>query len=85
MTSYGGQLNADADQGFASDLLRVGMRNMESAGYFVIGTVHDECLSEVDAERASVEEAERLMLDQPAYTAGLPLAVETKLQPYYWK
>jgi DNA polymerase len=85
MTSYGGQLNADADQGFASDLLRVGMRNMESADYFVIGTVHDECLSEVDAERASVEEAERLMLDQPAYTAGLPLAVETKLQPYYWK
>ena len=85
MTSYGGQLDADADQGFASDLLRNGMRNAERLGFPIVATVHDELISEVAEERASVEEIERGMLDQPAYTKGLPLAVETKRQPFYWK
>ena len=85
MTSHGGQLDADADQGFASDLLRVGMRNLEAGGYPLVGTVHDECISEVPVERANIPEAERHMLHQPACTAGLPLAVETKLQRRYWK
>jgi len=85
MTSYGGQLDADADQGFASDLLRVGMRNLEAGGYPVVGSVHDECLCEVAEERANIPEAERHMLNQPACTSGLPLAVETKLQRRYWK
>ena len=85
MTSYGGQLNADADQGFASDLLRNGMRQLESIDYSVVATVHDECVAEVDVRRATVKDAEDRMLDQPGYTAGLPLAVETKLQPRYWK
>jgi DNA polymerase len=85
MTSYGGQLDADADQGFASDLLRNGMRNAERLGFPVIATVHDELVCEVAEERASVEEIERGMLDQPAYTKGLPLAVETKRQRFYWK
>jgi DNA polymerase bacteriophage-type len=84
-TSYGGQLDADADQGFASDLLRNGMRNAERLGFPIIGTVHDELVAEVAKERASVEEIEKGMLDQPAYTTGLPLAVETKLQEFYWK
>ena len=84
-TSYGGQLNADADQGFASDLLRRGMLNLESIGYPLVGSVHDEGIAEVDIERANIPDAERAMLDQPPYTDGLPLAVETKLQPRYWK
>jgi len=42
-------------------------------------------VAEVDLERASIEKAEERMLAQPSYTEGLPLAVETKLQPYYWK
>jgi DNA polymerase len=83
MTSYGGQLDADADQGFASDLLRNGMRKLEAAGAPIIATVHDEVVAEV--ETMTIEEAEACMLDQPAYTAGLPLAVETKRQPRYWK
>ena len=85
MTSYGGQLDADADQGFASDLLRNGMRNLESIGFPLIGTVHDECLAEVPIEIASIEKAELEMLRQPKYTAGLPLAVETKMQGFYFK
>jgi DNA polymerase len=84
-TSYGGQLDADADQGFASDLLRNGMRNAERLNFPVIATVHDELVCEVAKEQASVEEIEKGMLDQPSYTSGLPLAVETKLQDFYWK
>jgi hypothetical protein len=83
MTSYGGQLDADADQGFASDLLRNGMRKLEAAGCPIIATVHDEVVGEV--ETMTIEEAEACMLDQPAYTAGLPLAVETKRQRFYFK
>jgi DNA polymerase len=84
-TSYGGQLDADADQGFASDLLRNGMRNAERLGFPIVATVHDELVSEVDEEHASIVEIEKGMLDQPAYTAGLPLAVETKRCRHYWK
>ena len=82
-SSYGGQLDADADQGFASDLLRNGMRKLEAAGCLIVATVHDEVVGEV--ETMTIEEAEACMLDQPGYTKGLPLAVETKRQPRYWK
>ena len=85
MTSYGGQLDADADQGFASDLLRNGMRKLEAGGYSLVATVHDEAVCEIGEKFGSVKDAERLLLDQPAYTAGLPLAVETKHQRFYWK
>lgn len=84
-TSYGGQLDADADQGFAADLLRNGMRNAEKLGFPIIATVHDELIAEVVKERASIKVIEKGMLDQPGYTKGLPLAVETKLQEFYWK
>jgi DNA polymerase len=85
MTSYGGQLDADADQGFASDLLRNGMLNLEGGGCPLVGSVHDEALCEVGEESGSIADAERHMLNQPAYAAGLPLAVETKRQRRYWK
>ncbi len=85
MTSYGGQLDADADQGFASDLLRNGMRKLEAGGYSLVGTVHDEAICELGEQFGSLEAANSCMLDQPAYTAGLPLAVEGKRQKYYWK
>ena len=85
MTSYGGQLDADADQGFAADLLRNGMRNAEKLDFPIIATVHDEMICEVDKARAGIEEIEKGMLDQPAYVAGLPLDVETKCQDFYWK
>jgi DNA polymerase len=85
MTSYGGQLDADADQGFASDLLRNGMRKLEAGGYPLVATVHDEGVCEIGADFGSIEGAEHCMLDQPAYTTGLPLAVESKRQEFYWK
>src|SRR6202795_1988387 len=84
-TSHGGQLDADADQGFASDLLRRGMLNLEGGGYSLVGTVHDETVCEIGEEFGSIAEAERHMLNQGAHTAGLPLAVETKRQRGYWK
>jgi len=84
-TSYGGQLDADADQGFAADLLRNGMRNLEGGGYSLVATVHDEAVAEIGDTFGSVQDAERLMLHQPPYAAGLPLAVETKHQKFYWK
>ena len=84
-TSYGGQLDADADQGFASDLLRNGMRRLEAGGYPIIATVHDEVVAEIGESFGSVKDTERLMLDQPAYAAGLPLDVKTSRMKHYWK
>ncbi len=85
MTSYGGQLDADADQGYASDLLRTGMRNLEAGSYPIIATVHDEVVCEIPETFGSVKEVEGLMLNQLEHAKGLPLAVETKLQRFYWK
>jgi DNA polymerase len=48
--------------------------NLERAGYPVVGTVHDEVISEVNG--GSLEEASDLMCRAPAWAAGFPVAVE---------
>jgi DNA polymerase bacteriophage-type len=83
--TYGGKLDENADQGYASCLLRQGLRNLEAAGYEVVGSVHDEGITEVPFGFGSVKEAGELMCKQEAHAAGLPLAVSGKLQPRYGK
>ena len=61
-------------QGTARDLLAAAIERFEARGIPIVLTVHDECVAEVPA--GSITEAEFLaiLLEPPAWAAGLPLA-----------
>ena len=74
--TYGGMLTENATQGVARDLLVNGMKNVEPAGYPVVGHVHDELISEVDLGFGSIEEYEHLMTKLPAWAEGWPIKAD---------
>lgn len=77
VSSYGGKWDENADQGFSRDLLVAGMFAMEENGYPVIGSVHDEGITEPDEDYGTFEHAGQLMCDAAGKVApGLPLAVD---------
>lgn len=86
VSSYGGRWDENADQGFSRDLLVAGMFAMEEAGYPLIGSVHDEAITEPDEGHGSFEHAGQLMCEAAGKVApGLPLAVDGKRAKRYAK
>ena len=75
--AYGGFWAENAVQGMARDIMCDGMLAVEAAGYPVILTVHDEVMSEVDADKADAKAYERCLTDhvQP-WAACIPLKAE---------
>lgn len=74
-------------QASAADLLRHSLRVMDAEGIEVVLHVHDEIVAETDTEK-SAELAERMkaiMVDPPAWAAGLPLAASGKVLARYGK
>ena len=71
--TYGGMLTENFVQAVARDLLAHGLKNVEAAGYTVVGHVHDEIISEVDAGYGSVDEFEELMMTLPDWAQGWPI------------
>jgi len=74
--TYGGKLTENIVQAVARDFLVSAMFRVEQAGYPIILTVHDEIVSETDADFGSLGEFERLMSDRPNWGADCPIAVE---------
>ena len=72
-------------EGIARDLLVNGLQNLETAGYNPIGSVHDEGLFEPAKNHGSFEEAKKLFLAAPAWSAGLPLNAAGFRGPRYRK
>jgi DNA polymerase bacteriophage-type len=85
LQTYGGKLDENADQGFSRDLLCNSMLALDSRGYSIVGSEHDKAILEVPKSFGSVDEIKRLMVTQPDYTAGLPLATDGKRVPRYGK
>lgn len=76
LSTYGGKLVENIIQAIARDIMVCGMQNVEDAGYDVVGTVHDEIISETEEGFGSVEEYETLLCDIPAWGTGCPIAAE---------
>lgn len=74
--TYGGRLAENVTQAVSRDIMANGMVTLHKAGYDLIGSVHDEVLSETDEDFGSTAEMEELMCQLPEWADGLPVAAE---------
>jgi DNA polymerase len=74
--AYGGLWVQNIIQAISRDLLVAAMRRIESAGYAVTLSVHDEIVTEVDEGFGNVEEFKQIMTWQPSWASGLPIAAK---------
>lgn len=85
LQTYGGKLDENADQGFSRDLLCNAMLALDAEGFVLVGSEHDKAILEVHERMKSVDRIKGLMLAQPSYCAGLPLATDGKMMRRYGK
>ena len=73
--TYGGKLYENVVQGISRDILYDGMPAVETEGYEIVLSVHDELITETpDIEDYSHEALAEIMATNPPWAAGLPLA-----------
>ncbi len=80
--TYGGRLVENGVQALCRDILAQALVSLDSAGYPVVGHVHDEVI--VDGE-APVDEIAQVMCRMPGWARGLPLAAEGFVTQRYRK
>lgn len=73
VTTYGGMLTENIVQAISRDLMVEAMIRVEAAGYWIVLTVHDEIISEVDFSFGSDEEFDTLMTVVPPWAEGCPI------------
>lgn len=71
-------------QAVAADIMCHGAQNAEDAGYEIAALIHDQALA-YHQPHQSPEEFVQLLTDLPSWAAGLPLAAEGALVPFYKK
>lgn len=82
--TYGGKLVENGDQGTAADIMMCGALNAERAGYQAATLIHDELLAYKQPGQ-TVEGLIAEMTRLPAWAAGLPVAAEGDVVPFYKK
>ena len=82
--SYGPKFCENVIQAYARDLLAAAIERLESAGYSIVMTVHDECVIEAPME-ASVEEVCQIMSITPDWARGLNVSAAGYECPFYQK
>lgn len=75
LKTYGGKLAENVTQAASRDVLAGNMPAIESAGYRIVLSVHDENITEApDTDEYSAEHLAELMATPPSWAEGLPLA-----------
>jgi DNA polymerase len=73
---YGGLLAENVVQALARDIMVGAMKNVETADYPVVLTVHDEVVADVPEDHGTLEEFLNLMTDTPDWAKTCPVEVE---------
>jgi DNA polymerase bacteriophage-type len=75
LTTYGGKLFENVCQAVARDVMAANMPLVDSAGYEIVLTVHDELVTEAPDEPAyNADSLSRLLAAIPTWAEGMPLA-----------
>ena len=85
LSTYGGKLDENADQGYSRDILVDSLLELDAAGFPICGTVHDEVIMDVPELFLSFDHATRIMTTERPHTVGLPLATEGHQQKRFRK
>lgn len=73
--TYGGKLFENSCQAVARDVMAYNMPTMEMVGYDILGTVHDEVITEApDNGLFSAEELSTILATPPSWGLDMPLA-----------
>ena len=85
--TYGGLVVENLTQATAREFMSLAILRIEAAGYPVLLHVHDEIVASApDADlQDHVKRIEALMLEAPAWAAGLPVGVESAVSKRYEK
>lgn len=84
ISTYGGKLVENATQATAADFMAHGAHTAELRGFEICALIHDEALAYAHPT-LSIEDFCEALCDLPEWGAGMPLAAEGKLIPYYLK
>lgn len=74
--TYGGKLCENVAQAIARDIMAEAMVRVDNSGVDMLFTVHDEIVSEGQADLMSVSEYEDLLTQVPKWAAGCPIGAE---------
>jgi len=83
--TYGGKLVENVVQAIARDCLALSIERLKTAGYDVVFHIHDEVVIECDADKASLEEVERIMSEPIPWATELPLGAEGWIGQFFKK
>ena len=73
--TYGGKLVENCTQAFARDIMAYNMPEIESRGYEIVLSVHDELLTETpDTDEFNTADLASMMATPPTWAQGIPLA-----------
>lgn len=75
-TTWGGKLLENCIQGACRDFLAGSKLRLETAGYPIILSVHDEAIAETDEDFGSVDEFMGIMTERPVWAQKFPLKAE---------
>lgn len=82
---YGGLIVENITQAIARDLLAAAILRLEDNGFSVVAHVHDEIVCEMPEASADLAAMKSIMLEAPAWAAGLPIAGDGWLGARYRK
>lgn len=89
LSIWGGTLANNATQGTAADVMTNGAHNLERAGYEICTLIHDEAVGFWQQKHRDMgltpEGFTRCLTTLPAWAAGLPIAADGGVVPFYRK
>lgn len=83
--TYGGKLVENAVQAIARDCLALSIERLKEAGYNVVFHIHDEVVIECEEERASLDEAVKIMSEPIPWAPDLPLGADGWVGKFFKK